>query len=160
MNLTQRIMKRLGVLLLAICRTVYCWMFFFTSLFMFHFVYTSIRSMLHSHRVTEGDIVSTGMMATYALVFDITWWLFVRGKPAFKKWVMAANLICILPHLPAGIVYWNWRGFLEAERGVLGLISVGIVGIIIFSIPYHGWRHKPQIPVNCVSQADSVDLGQ
>src|SRR5271170_3878649 len=100
----RRIMARLGVLLLAICRTVYCWTFFIMSLFMINYVYSNVRSMLQSHMVTIGIVLSIVMMAAYSIVFDITWWMFVRGKPALKKWAIAANLICILTYFPAAVV--------------------------------------------------------
>jgi hypothetical protein len=143
-------MARLAVLLLAICRAVYCWVFFIMSLFMINYVYSNVRSMLQSHIATIGIILSIVMMAAYSIVFVITWWMFVRGKPALKQWAIAANLICILAYFPAAVVYWNWRGFLRAELGMRHVILIGIFGIIIFSIPYHGWRHKSQIPVTGV----------
>jgi hypothetical protein len=65
-------MKRLGLLLLAICRTLYCWMFFIMSWFMIHTVYSNIRSMLQSHVNERGTIIGSVIMATYAIVFDIT----------------------------------------------------------------------------------------
>lgn len=133
-------MKRLGLLLLAICRTLYCWMFFIMSWFMIHTVYSNIRSMLQSHVNERGTIIGSVIMATYAIVFDITWWMFVRGKPALKQWAIAASLICILTYFPTAIVVWDFRGFLRAELHLWAVVSIGIFGIIIFSIPYHGWR--------------------
>ena len=142
MSMMGGIMKRLGVLLLSICRTVYCWMFFIMSFFIIHSAYTSIRSALQSHINERGSIIGSMIMAVYASVFDITWWMFVRGKPALKQWAIAANLICVLTYFPAAVVYWNWRGFLRAENHLPHVISIGIFGIIIFSIPYHGWRRN------------------
>jgi hypothetical protein len=147
MSMMGGMMKRLGVLLLAICRTVYCWMFFIMSYFILHSVYANIRSMLQSHINERGTIIGSVNMATYAIVFDITWWMFVRGKPALKKWAIAANLICILIYFPAAVIYWDWRGFLRDELNLWAVILIGIFGIVIFSIPYHGWRPKSQIPV-------------
>ena len=80
-------MNRLGVLLLAIGRSVYCWMFFIMSFFIIHFVYASIRSMLQSHMAEKQSIISSVIMAMYSMVFDITWWMFVRGKPGLKEGV-------------------------------------------------------------------------
>lgn len=114
----QVTVKRLGVLLQAICRAVYCWMFLFMSYFILHTVYTNIRSMLHAHAVDKGSVVSSLIMATYAIVFDVTWWMFIRGKPVLKKWAIGANVICILIYFPAAVVYWNWRGFLIGELGL------------------------------------------
>jgi hypothetical protein len=115
-------------------------MFFVMSLFMVHFVYASIRSMLQSHIAERGSIIGSVIMAVYSIVFDITWWMSVRDKPALKQWAIAANLICILTYFPAAVIYWNWRGFLRDELSLWAVILIGICGIIIFSIPYHGWR--------------------
>jgi hypothetical protein len=140
MRMMGGVMKPLGVLLLAICRTVYCWMFFIMSFFMIYSVYASIRSALQTH-INEGRSIWGGVnMAAYSIVFDITWWMFVRRKPALKQWAIAANLICILTYLPVALVYWNWRSFLRVELNFWPVILIGIFGIIIFSIPYHGWR--------------------
>ena len=136
------------MLLHAICRTVYCWMFLIMSFYILHFVYRNILSMLQAHVAERGKIIGSVNMATYAIVFDITWWMFIRGKPALKKWAIAANLICIFIYFPAAIFWWDWRGFLRAERGVWPLILIGIFGIIIFSIPYRGWRNKSPIPAS------------
>jgi hypothetical protein len=145
-NMMRRNITWLGVLLLAICRTVYCWMFFIMSLFMIHVVYANIHSMLQSHINERGTIIGSVIMAMYSIVFDITWWMFVRGKPALKRWAIAANLICILTYFPNAVIYWDWRGFLRAELHLPHVILIGIFGIIIFSIPYHGWRHKSEVP--------------
>jgi len=134
------IMGSLGMLLLAVCRTAYCWGLFIMSWFMIHTVYTNIRTMLQSHMNERGTIIGSVTMAIYAIVFDVTWWMFVRQKPALKRWAIAANLICVLFFFPNAVIYWNWRGFLRAELGLWVVILIGIFGIIIFSIPYHGWR--------------------
>jgi hypothetical protein len=142
MNMKRGIMKPLGLVLLALCRTVYCWMFLVMSYFMFHTAYTNIQSALQTHVFERRTLLGGASMAVYAIVFDITWWMFVRGKPALKPWAIAANLICALIYLPGALFYWNWRGFLRAELDVWILVLIGILGIIIFSIPYQGWRRK------------------
>jgi len=121
-------------------------MFLITSFFIIHFVYANIRSMQQSYE--RGKIIGSMNMAAYAVVFVITWWMFVRGKPALKRWAIAANLICILVYLPAAVIYWNWRGFLRDELDLWAVVLIGIFGIIIFSIPYQGWRHKTSATAN------------
>jgi hypothetical protein len=121
-------------------------MFFIMSYFIFHVAYENIRSMLQSHIAERGKIFGSVNMAAYALVFDVTWWLFVRGKPALKKWAIAANLICIFIYFPAAIFWWDWRGFLRGELDLWPVELIGIFGIIIFSIPYRGWRNKSPVP--------------
>jgi drug/metabolite transporter (DMT)-like permease len=106
--------------------------------------------MLQSHIAERGSIIGSVIMAMYSFVFVITWWMFVRGKPALKQWAIAANFICMLTYLPVAVVYWEWRRFLRDEHDWWPFILVGIFGIIIFSIPYHGGRHKSQIPVKGV----------
>jgi hypothetical protein len=100
--------------------------------------------MLQSRTADRGSIVGTVVMAVYSIVFDITWWMFVRGKPAVKQWAIAANLICILTYFPVAIVYLDWRRFLRDELDSWAVVLIGILGIIIFCIPYRGWRHKSQ----------------
>ncbi|HEY2472812.1 MAG TPA: hypothetical protein VGI45_33815, partial [Terracidiphilus sp.] len=53
------------------------------------------------------------------------------------------------------IVFWwpplligNWRLFWEDERRWWPVVLVGIFGIVIFSIPYHGWRREQRVPSN------------
>jgi hypothetical protein len=104
-------------------------------------------------------IYSYMIIAIYSIVFGIAWWMIFRGKPALKQWAIAANLIIIFTYVPA-LISWNWRGVLKDELQWWPAILLGIFGIIIFSIPYHGRRHKSQIPVKCVSQVSSGGLGQ
>lgn len=138
----QRFMARPAVLLLAMCRTVYCWMFLVWSLSMIHVVYTNIRSLARTHLLDRGDTVTNLTFAIYSIVLSIAWWMIFRGNPGLKRWAIGANAILILNYFP--VVFWNWRGFLKAELDWWPVILVGIFGIIIFSIPYHGWRHKIQ----------------
>jgi hypothetical protein len=137
-------MKQFGMLLLAICRTVYCWAFFIMSFFIIHTAYANIHGMLQTHANERGTIIGSVTMAVYSIVFDVTWWMFIRGKPALKRWAIAANLICIFIYFPNAVIYWNWRGFLRAELGLWAVVLIGIFGIVIFSIPYHGWRRNSE----------------
>jgi hypothetical protein len=86
------------------------------------------------------------VIATYSIVLGIAWWMIFRGKPASKQWAIAANLIIIFTFVPA-LLTWNWQGVMKAELQWWPAILFGIFGIIIFSIPYRGRRHKPQIAV-------------
>jgi len=130
--------------LLPTCRTLYCSMFFLMSLFMIGTVYMNIRSVLQSHTAVRGTLIGILMMCTYALVFDIVWWMSFRNKTGLKSWAIAANLILIFTWVPV-LAGGSWRSFLRAEIDWWPVIAIGIVGVIIFSIPY-GWdRHKPKI---------------
>lgn len=70
-----------------------------------------------------------------------------RNKPALKKWAIAANLVLIFNYVPA-IVTGNWKGVWKAEREWWPVILIGVFGIVIFSIPYDGWRHKSLSPLD------------
>ena len=132
------IMKRLGVLLLAICRTVYCWMFLIWSLGSVYVVSIGIRHLGPTRLFDKGAIATSTIFTIYSVVFGIAWWMIVRGKPALKRWAIAANLIYIFFYFP--VVFWDWRGVLKNELNSWPVVLIGIFGIIIFSIPYHGWR--------------------
>ena len=159
MNMMQRITARVEVLLLAMCRTVYCWIFFISSLFMSHTVYLEILKMARLHIVERGSIVGVTSNAVYSIIWGIAWWMIFRGKPTSRHWATAANLVIIFTFVPA-LVSWNWRIFLILELGSWPTILFGIFGIIIFSIPYHGWRNQSPIPANCASQLNSGNLEQ
>lgn len=146
MNRMQRIVPRLGILLLAIFRTLYCWVFFLWTCFAIQRVYLNIRSLARTQLVDRGDIISNMTIAIYSIVLGIAWWMILRSKPASKRWAVAANLTLIFTYFPALLV-GNWQGFLEGERDWWPVILIGIFGIIIFSIPYHGWQPKSQMPV-------------
>lgn len=155
-------MKRLGMVPLAICRTVYCWIFFVWSLGSVYMVFINIRHLIRTELVDRGDIVTSILCAIYSVVFGIAWWKIVRGKPALKGWAIAANLILILFYFP--ILFWNWRDVLIDERNRWPQILVGLVGIIIFSIPYHGWKSKSAVSASLSTQqspdpySDSYDM--
>jgi len=143
-NSMQRIIIRIGVLLLAICRTVYCWMFLYWSFTAIYVVGKNILSLARTHCIERGDIISNITLTTYSIVLGIAWWMIFRDKPALKQWAIAANLIFIFTWFP--VLFRNWRIFLNNELGWWPEILVGIFGIIIFCIPYHGWRDRSLAP--------------
>lgn len=104
---------------------------------------TNMLSMAQSH-VRWNDYYGYTIIAIYSIVCGIAWWMIFRDKPALKRWAIAANLTFIFSYLPA-LVTGSWRDVLKAERAWWPFILFGIFGIIIFSIPYHEWRHKSQI---------------
>jgi hypothetical protein len=140
-------MKKIGVLLLTACRTLYCWIFPFLSLFGIGYVYMRIQHYAQTHLLDTVAIFSDSIMVVYFVVLGIAWWMIFRGKPALKKWAIAANLVLIFTYVPA-IVTGNWRGVLRDELEWWPVILIGTFGIIIFSIPYHGWRHRTPVPTN------------
>jgi len=124
---------------------VYCWIFIVWSMALINAAYTSFQTSVRTHSVNELAIVSNTTFAVYSVVLGVAWWMIFRGRPALKQWAMAANAIIIFNYFP--VVFWNWRGFLRLELEWWPFILFGVFGIIIFSIPYHGWRRKSQIPV-------------
>gem|GEM_PF-4772441 len=131
---------RFGAFLLAICRTVYCWLFFIWSLGSAYMFSITARRTMRTHSASSGDIGTYAFLTLYSVVFGIAWWMIVRGKPTLKGWAIAANLILIFFFLP--IVFWGWRNVLTLERGWGPEALIGVCGIVIFSIPYHGWRRR------------------
>lgn len=131
-------MKRLGVLLLAMCRTVYCWMFFFWSVGSLYMASAEVRRLAQTHFVDIGAIAVGTTFAIYTVVFGVAWWMVARGHRSLKRWAVAANLILIFFYIP--VTFWDWRGVLKDEVNWWPVILVGIFGMIIFSIPYHGLR--------------------
>jgi phosphoglycerol transferase MdoB-like AlkP superfamily enzyme len=69
----------------------------------------------------------------------------LRAKPDLERWALAANLILILFFLPFGFLGWRWRVFLNNEHNWWPEILIGIFGIIVFSIPYHGRKNRPAV---------------
>jgi hypothetical protein len=136
----QRIVMRFGVLLLALCRTLYCWLFFIWSLGSAYMFSITVRRTMRTHSVSRGDIAMYIILALYSVVFGIAWWMIFKGKPTLKAWAIAANLILIFFFLP--LVFSGWQGVLKEERRWGPEILIGVCGIVIFSIPYHGWRRR------------------
>ena len=155
--MVRMIMMRLAVLLLAICRTLYCWIFFIFSWPGIYVGYTNILRMVRLHRIETVGIYSNIIIAFYSIVFGIAGWMILRGKPASKQWAIAANLVIVFTFVPA-LVTGHWRDVLKLELQWWPAILFGMFGIIIFNIPYHGWRGQPPIPVKCASQVHSEDL--
>jgi len=137
------IMKRIGMLLLAICRVVYCWMFLLCSIGSIYGVSINIHRLSRTHLVDMGAIVTSTIFTIYAVVFGFAWWMIVRGKPVLKRWAIAANIIFIILYFP--VVFWDWRVVLKDELESWPVILIGLFGIIIFSIPYHR-RRVAQVP--------------
>jgi hypothetical protein len=138
-------MKQFAGLFVAICRTLYCWFFLFWSAITIYAVCSNTLLLIRSHAVEIGDIVSNMSIAAYAVVFCIAWWAIFEDRPASKRWAIAANLVLVFTYVP-GLMTGNWRGVLEAEIAWWPVTLIGIFGIIIFSIPFHGWPKKVQIP--------------
>jgi len=137
-----KVFARLGVILLAICRTVYCWFFLYCSLILIYSVYTNLRGLTGERSEAVFTIVNIEF-AVFSLVLGTAWWMIFRKKPDSKLWAIAASLAFVFTHADALIV-GNWRGFLNLELKYWPLRLIGITGIIVFSIPYHGWRRRSQ----------------
>ena len=130
-------MKKSGSLLLAACRSIYCWMFLILSLVGFDSIY-------HMHSTFRAPLL---LLVAYYSVFGVAWWMIFRRKATLKQWAIVANSILIFFWWPP-LLAWNWRLFLENERRWWPVILIGTFGIIIFSIPYDGWRHRTSVPAD------------
>jgi len=132
-----------ALLLLAICRAVYCWAFLALSCMGLHAVYSNIQELLQKHSADKGDIVGNAILAIYAVILGVAWWMIFRGKPALKRWAIAANSVIVFVFLPI-LLFGGWRPFWEDEQYWFPASAVGVLGMIIFSIPYRGWRQRPR----------------
>jgi hypothetical protein len=141
-NMARGIMAQYATRLLAICRTAYCCGFFTASGFGIYASCLAIAGKVLSH--SQEPIWGNAIIGLYAAVWGIAWWMIFRERPQSKRWAIVANLIIIFNYLPA-MVTGQWRAFFKAELQWWPFILLGIFGIIIFSIPYHGSRNKQQI---------------
>jgi len=140
MHRPRRIMKWLGVLLLAVCRTLYSWMFFIWSLSLILAVTTFIQGMERSKILDIYWIV----VFIYSTVMGIAWWTIYRGKSESKYWAIASSFFFILISIIVDLLSRQWLNLLKEEIIVWLFILFGIFGIILFSIPYHGRRRRSQ----------------
>lgn len=139
--------KRMGLLVLAICRGVYCWMFLIYSIVGIHAFYASLRGPDREH------LFHNAVFLACCLVFGIAWWTLLRRKPSARQWAMAASVLIALPAFAMTITA-SWGNFPRFKLGFqVGILS-GIVGILLFSIPYRGWRGRPP---EAVGESASVD---
>ena len=122
-------------------------MFFSLALFGVHWVYARVRDFAQTHLIEKLEIRAVLLLGAYFLVFGMAWWMIFRRKPALTKWAITANSILIFFWWPP-LLTWNWRLFWENERRWWPVILIGTFGIMIFSIPYHGWRHETPVPTD------------
>ena len=134
-----------GSLLLATFRTIYCWMFLALSCFGFYGAYSNIQESLKRHSLDKVVIASNAVLVFYAVILVLAWWMILRDKRRLKRWAIAGNAVIVGVFLPL-LMLGGWRAFWEDERGWFPATIVGVFGMIIFSIPYRGWRHKSQVP--------------
>jgi hypothetical protein len=135
LNKVRHIILRIGTVLIAVCRAVYCLMFFIMSFILFDAVRSNIGALLRSHPLRWAVVLTYIVMISYSAVFAVAGWKVFRGKHTLKRWAVAANLILILTYVPA-IVLGDWRAVLRSELGWWPMILVGVFGILIFSLPY------------------------
>jgi hypothetical protein len=107
-------------------------------------VCANIVNIARAHSADKGDVISNTIIGIYAIVWGIAWWMIFRGKSAAKKWAIVANIVIIFNYLPV-LPFAGWQNFLRAEIAWWPFALFGVFGIIIFSIPYRGWRHKSRI---------------
>jgi|SRR5580658_4749845 hypothetical protein len=143
MNSIQRILTQVGALMLAVGRTIYCWLFFLWSVGSIYMVSINIRRVVRTHVADKGAIVSSILFTIYSVVFGIAWWMILRRKPALKRWAIMADLVLIFFYVP--LAFFGGQGVVKDELDWWPIILIGIFGIIIFSISHHGFRHRSQM---------------
>lgn len=139
----RRILIRFALPMLTICRGAYCSAFFLFAPCGLYVVTTAFLRMARTHSFNLVDIFTWTLMGIYSIVLSIAWWMIFTDKPASKQWAIAANLIIVNPYLPGVIIGWRWqvwKGIFNSERDWWPASVIGVVGIIIFSLPYHKWR--------------------
>jgi hypothetical protein len=142
----ERIMGRIGQLLLAICRAVYCWVFFLTAFMELMSLYYAVPKGVHS--ISGVDVYVSCIFAAYSVVSCIAWWKVLRHRPASRGWAIAANLTYIFHYAPGVIVRGDWSDFVRTERDWWPVVLLGILGIIVFTFPYNGWRKRSLSPAS------------
>jgi hypothetical protein len=107
--------------------------------------------MKRSNLIEGWGIYHCILCTVYSFIFGIAWWMIFQGKPSHKRWAIAANAIFIFYFLPALASLSHWRSVIRQELDYWPLVLTGIFGMIIFIIPYHGWRHKSEVPASDTS---------
>jgi hypothetical protein len=131
-------------LALDIGRSIYGWAFLANACFSIYGLGIDILRSIVKHSAILTDLA---VGAPYAAVFGIAWWMIFRGKSASKQWAIAANCLLVLPHLvflPLG----NWRAVWWFKNELFPLMPFGILGILLFSLPYLRWRKQTQVKVS------------
>jgi hypothetical protein len=139
-------MYRIGLKLLAVCRIVYCWIFFLSACMAIISFYYAVPKSTRS--IGGVDIYISFVFAAYSVICFIAWWKVLRDRPTSRGWAIAANLTYIFQYAPGVIVQGDWRDFLNAERDWWPVVLLGIFGIVVFSLPYHGWRKRSLSPAS------------
>ena len=135
------LMSRCAVLLVGACRMLYCWMFLCWSLTSLYVSYTRFQHSLQTSSLDRGAIFSNTVLGIYAIVLGVAWYTIFKGSRSLKRWAIAACFVFIFTYVP-GLVSGDWRGVVKDELAWWPVILIGTFGIIVFSVPYHGWRRK------------------
>lgn len=136
--------RSVAQLALDIGRSIYGWAFLANACFSIYGLGIDILRSIVKHSAILTDLA---VGAPYAAVFGIAWWMIFRGKSASKQWAIAANCLLVLPHLvflPLG----NWRAVWWFKNELFPLMPFGILGILLFSLPYLRWRKQTQVKVS------------
>lgn len=150
MNTIRKITIRFGLLLLSICRGAYCCIFFFFTLYWIFVVSAAFLRMVRAHSFDVAGIFAWTYYGAYFIVFAFAWWTIFRDQSASKRWAITASLIITIPPVPDLMIYCarshGWQDFVKSERDSWPQTLFGIIGIIIFCLPYHEWRNKSHNP--------------
>lgn len=132
-------------LALDIGRSIYGWAFFANACFSVYWLGIEGLRAIVQHSGIPSDLA---FGTPYAAVFCIAWWMIFRGKSASKQWAIAANCLLVVPHLvflPLG----NWRAVWWLKNyEPFPYMPFGILGILLFSLPYLRWRKETQVVVS------------
>jgi hypothetical protein len=133
-HIEHRGVKRFAALLLAICRTVYCWAFLITSIATIYHTVGLIAESIHAHEEISGYISTVILFISYSIVSGIAWWKIFRNKPMANHWAITASVMVFFIYVLT--VFAGWRAILTLMHYMWPEILFGILGVIIFSIPY------------------------
>ena len=126
-------------------RNIYGWAFFANACVSVYWLGIEGLKAVVKHSGMPSDLV---VGALYAAVFGVAWWMIFRGKAASNQWAIGANCLVVVPHLVFvplgnwGAVWWfkNYEPF--------PYMPFGILGILLFSLPYLRWRKQTEAVVS------------
>lgn len=129
-------------------RLLLCWMFALVgticALIDFAYLWWLVKLVLHPAEPLNAslilrELVVPAVFTAVAFTFVKAWWTILREKPTARGWGIAASLL----HTAAmvfGVVADRWVPHKHAYHAPLSdavlLIALGVVGLVIFSIPY------------------------
>lgn len=129
-------------------RLLLCWMFALVAticaLIDVTYIWSLLKFVMHPPGPLDPthllrDLAVPAVFSTLAFTFGKAWWTILRERPTARGWGIAASLL----HAGAmlfGFIADRWLPHKHAYHAPLSdailLIAMGVVGLVVFSIPY------------------------